>query len=440
MDKSLPNNIEAEISLIAGIFINNDILIDTIGVIKPSDFYYKPHEIIYSKLIELYKRNIPIDLITFANSINKDLLASIGGLTYLSKVIGSQFSVSNYKAYIKVIKDLSNKRTIIQGCQEAIDNALNEEVETRNIITKLENKIPTLDEFEGNTTIDTAQLMNETINSIEEGFKNGGKIIGVTTGYAPIDKATNGLIKGDLLVIAARPSMGKTALIMNMLNRLPKENKAILFEMEMSEEKLGIRMLAPKVLLNPQNLSRGQIGDNDFESIIKKSNEISLKNNVFINCKSTLSISDIKSEAKKVKLQHGLDVIFIDHIGKIRPDNLRATRNDQIGQISEGLKNIAKDLNVCVVALSQLNRAVEQRSDKRPVLSDLRDSGNIEQDADEILLLYRDDYYAERENRKSKSPGVLEIMVAKNRDGEVGLIKLSYNTKYQFISEFPRSY
>lgn len=161
------------------------------------------------------------------------------------------------------------------------------------------------------------------------------------------------------------------------------------------------------------------------------------KNNVFINCRTGLSVSEIKAEAKKIKIQNGLDVIFVDHIGKVRPDNPKATKNDQIGQISEGFKNMEMDLDICCVVLSQLNREVEKRTDKHPIMSDLRDSGCIEQDADEILMLYREDYYAECEGRKSNRPGLLEVLVAKNRDGNVGAIKLYYNTNYQIISDCP---
>lgn len=433
--KPLPNSKETEKDLLSSIFLRSDIILDTIGILKANDFYYKPHEIIYSKLIELYKKDIPADITTFVNYISKEQFASIGGITYLSQIVSSAASPSNYKAYIGIIKELSNRRCLIKACEEALQKSYKKEIEARYIIDDLESKLLNTNDFEEEKTISASELMNSTITLIEERYNNGGKLPGVTTGYKKIDSATNGFIKGDLMVIAARPSMGKTALIINMLNRLPKENKAMLFELEMSPEKLGLRMLSPKALLNSRNLSRGQIEGSDFGLIMKKSGEIALKNNIFINCKAGLSVAEIKAEAKKIKIKHGLSIIFVDHLGKVKPANPKATRNDQIGQISEDLKNLAKDLDICVVALSQLNRAVEGRPDKRPTLSDLRDSGNIEQDADEILLLYRDDYYAERENRESESPKELEIMVAKNRDGEVGLIKLLYDTKYQLISE-----
>jgi len=291
-----------------------------------------------------------------------------------------------------------------------------------------------MNDYDQEGTVNSEQLMETTLNAIEKGYNEGGKITGISTGYNNLDSAMNGLVKQDLILIAARPSMGKTALIANILSNIPKESKILMHELEMSKEKIGIRLLAAKSLRNPQDLARGNINDNDFEILGKKCNEISAKDNLYLNCKAGLTFGEIRAEAKKIKLQHGLDILIVDNIGKIKPDNIKASRNDQLGQISEGLKSLAKDLDICVVALSQLSRACESRPDKHPQLSDLRDSGNLEQDADTILFIYRDDYYAERENRESKKPGVMEIMVAKNRDGECGALELAYITKYQLIT------
>lgn len=437
INQPLPNDIEAERALLSSIFQKNDILVDTVSILKASDFYNTAHQIIYSKLVEIYTKNIPIDLITFTNNLGQEKLQSIGGVTYLSQIIGTTATTAHYKNHAKIIKNLSDKRQIINSCREALELALQKESDPKKIIDKLETEFMDLNDLEEERTVNASELMECTLNHIEEGYKRGGNAPGISTGYAILDKATGGLIKGDLYIIAARPSMGKTALTMNIINRIPQEHNVMLFEMEMSKEKMGIRLLAPRTILNTQELSRGQLRDSDFELITRKAAEIAGKDNIYLNCKAGLSLAEIRAEAKKIKLKHGLDILFIDHIGKIKPDNPRASRNDQVGQISEGLKNLAKDLDVCVVALSQLNRAVESRTDKHPQLSDLRDSGNLEQDADIVMFLYRDDYYAEREDRASKRPGILEIALGKQRDGEVGLIELSYNTKYQIITELP---
>jgi len=437
MDKPLPNNKAVEATLIADIFLSNDIMVDCIGTLKAEDFYYKPHEIIYSTLLGLYKKNIPLDLPIFINNIKKETLSSIGGITYLTEIVGSEVSTYNYKEYIKIINNLSIKREVIKACNEAMSMAYGEETDIRNVIDSLETKILNTSDIDEEKTANSEDLMIESINIIENGYKNGGQLLGTSTGFKALDNAINGFVKGDLVIIAARPSMGKTALSMEMLNKLDPDKKGAIFEMEMTKGKLGIRMLAPRTYINPQNLSKGLIKDTDFKVILKEAGEIAFKNNIFINCRTRLSVAEIGAEAKKIKIRNGLDIVFIDHIGKVRPDNPKATKNDQIGQISDGLKNMAMDLDICCVVLSQLNRDVEKRPDKHPVMSDLRDSGCIEQDADEILMLYRDDYYAESEGRQSKNPGVLEILVAKNRDGFRGALKLYYNTNYQIISEQP---
>jgi len=437
-DKPLPSNREVEISLLANIFMKNDIMADCIGLIQSKDFYYNSNQIIYEKLEELYKKSIPIDLTIFLNNLNKDKIESIGGITYLSEIIGSEVSIDNYKEYIKIIKNLSTKRKVIRECTVALGEAYDEDIDIQEVISTLEAKMLNTSTTDvENRTVNLQELMSESIDLIEFGYKNGGQLLGTHTGYKALDNAINGFVKGDLVIIAARPSMGKTALSMEMLNKLPKDKKGLIFEMEMPKGKLGIRMLAPRTYINPQNLSRGLIKDNDFITITNEAGQIANKNNVFINCRTNLSVGEIRAECKKIKIQNGLDVIFVDHIGKVRPDNIKDSKNNQIGQISEGLKNLAMDLDICVVVLSQLNRMVESRNDKHPVMSDLRDSGNVEQDADEILMLYRDDYYAEREGRQSKNPGLLEVLVAKNRDGFAGKINLYYNTNYQVISETP---
>lgn len=438
INKPLPHNSMVEKELLSMIIQKNDIFAELIGMLVPEDFYVGIHSMIYKKMLSLYSRDVPIDVQTIVNNIDRDTLQSIGGVTFLADLSVAAISTANYKHYAKMIKNSSHKRKIIKGCMEAMATAFDDtDVEPLKIVDDLENKFITMNSHEQEGTVNAFELMESTIDLIEDGYKNGGKTTGITTGYKSLDKAINGLIKKDFLLIAARPSMGKTALIMNIANNIPKTSNIMIFELEMSKEKLGIRLLAPKTLKNPMDLAKGNIKDNDFELLTKRASEISDKNNIYLNCKGGLSLAELRSESKKIKIKHGLDIIIIDHIGKIKPDNLKASRNDQVGQISEGLKNLAKELDACVIALSQLNRECEKRADKHPQLSDLRDSGNLEQDADAIMFLYRDDYYAVRENRESDSPGVMDILIAKNRDGEVSRVELSYNTDYQRITEVP---
>lgn len=432
--RALPHNEEIEKELLGMVFIKNDILVDLITDLVPTDFYNSINEILYSKMIAMYQRNISIDLNTLVIGLG-DHLKDIGGITFLASLIATASSTSQHKAYITILKELSNKRKVIEGCNKALDDIYGEDANSSDIINKLESNFINLQstEREGMTTIENA--LQDTVTNYERIFNNGGAMEGITTGYKQIDRATGGFVRGDLMLIAARPSIGKTALVLNMINNIPKGDNTAIFEMEMTKDKICTRLLAAKAILNSKDLARAVDFDKNSNLIMQKCNEISIKENLFIDDRCGLTISQIRAEAKKIKIKHGLDVIVIDHIGKIQPDNLKASRNDQLGQVSQGLKILAKELNVCVVALSQLSRKCEDRSDKNPQLADLRDSGNLEQDADSILLLFRDDYYAEREQRDSEAPGVLEVMIAKNRDGEVGLIRLNYNTKFQYISE-----
>jgi len=419
------------------LFIKNDLIAELVTQLKSQDFYNNQHQVIFSKMVEMYSKDIPITIQTLINSLNKDILQGIGGMTYIAEVGTAAVTIQNFMYLLKVIKELSHKRNIIKGCMNAIDEAFTGDIESINIVDELETNFITMNNIkDGESTINAAELMELTLNSIEEGFNNGGKLKGITTGYNNLDNALGGLVKQDLILIAARPSMGKTALIINIIDNIPNNKKVLFHELEMSKEKIGIRLLASKTLKNPRELSDGTINPNDFGLITDKCNEVSDKDNLFLNCKAGITIGEIRAEAKKIKLKYGLDILIVDHLGKIKPDNLKLSRNDQIGQISEGLKNIGKELDITVIALSQLSRQCEMRPDHHPQISDLRDSGNLEQDADIIMFLYRDDYYAERESdRERKKPNKLEIMIAKSRDGEVGMLELDYITSIQKITE-----
>ena len=419
---------ETELTILSDILLDNEIMAECIGVLKDTDFQSKTNGIVYRAMFEMYKSRIPIDPVTLANSLGDKVYAAIGGMKYMLKMQCASPGKYGYKQHIALVKTESDRLKLIKACQEAIEQA-EECKNTQEIISELESKfIKTNDQH---NVLDLDGLFGLTLQIIEDGFNNGGQINGVSTGYKALDNATGGFNKGDLMVIAARPSMGKTALILNMMSNIPKGDNAMLFELEMSEGKLGARLMSSRVGINPKLLSRGAIGERDFEPIIKVTGLASAKNNLFFDCRAGLNVSQIRSEANKIKIKHGLSVIFVDHIGIMRPDNPKSSRNDQIGTISRELKAIAKDLDVCVVCLSQLNRSVEGRADKQPGLSDLRDSGNIEQDSDQVLLLYREDYYKDENDIVSN----FEIIIAKNRDGECGKILLQYDTNTQLIYE-----
>lgn len=418
---------ETELTILSDIMLDNDIMAECIGILKDTDFKEASNGIVYKTMQEMYRKHIPIDPVTLANSLGNNYKA-VGGMNYMLTMQQASPGKAGFKQHISIVKKESDRKKLIEACREATKEAL-DGGDPAEIIDRLESKFIRTDER--HKVIDLNDLMLLTLEMIETGYHQGGKINGVSTGFVALDNTVGGFNKGDLMIVAARPSMGKTALILNMMNNIPKGDNAILFEMEMSEGKLGARLMASKVGINPKLLSRGAIGENDFDSIVKISGIAGDKNNLFFDCRAGLTVGQIRAEVKKLKIKHGLSVVFIDHIGIMRPDNPKANRNDQIGTISRELKAIAKDLDVCVVCLSQLNRGVEGRADKQPALSDLRDSGNVEQDADQVLLLYREDYYKPENDFVS----TFEIIVAKNRDGEIGKILLQYDTNTQLIYE-----
>jgi len=418
---------ETELTILSDVLMDNDIMAECIGVLTESDFDSSQNAIIYKAMTEMYKNRIPIDPVTLVNTLG-DKFKAIGGMKYLMKLQSASPGTAGWKQHLNIVKKESERRTLIMACAKAIDQAENE-IDPQEIISELESAFIRSDDQ--HKIVDLAELFGITLQMIEDGYNHGGEINGVTTGFTALDNATGGFNKGDLMIVAARPSMGKTALILNMMNNIPKGDNAVLFEMEMSEGKLGARLMSSKVGINPKLLSRGAVSEIDFEPIIKVTGMAGEKNNLFFDCRAGLTVGQIRAEVKKLKIKHGLSVVFIDHIGIMRPDNPKASRNDQVGTISRELKAIAKDLDVCVVCLSQLNRGVESRTDKQPALSDLRDSGNVEQDADQVLLLYREDYYKDDNDPVS----AFEIIIAKNRDGEVGKILLQYDTNTQLIYE-----
>lgn len=429
--QQLPQNIEAERNVLGSILKDNNILIDMIGNITAEDFYNSAHKIIFHTMEEMFKADIPIDITTVVNKLGQDNLASVGGITYLVELGNSIPSTANVKSYIDIVKEKADKRKLIKTCEKALSEAYNEEKKTSSVISLLENELLNIGQIKQNKILTDTELMELTMDIIEKNYNNGGVIPGMSLGITALDKATGGFRKGDMNVIAGRPSMGKSLLMLNLAENLGKQYKTALFELEMSAEKLGIRRLAARSLINSFKLSKGDIEDKDWDKLMQNASDVAALNNIFTDTTPGITMAEIKAKCKKLKIQYGLDLVFIDHLGLITPSSGNS-RNEQIGEITKQGKIMAKDLDICVVFLSQLSRACEQRTDKRPMLSDLRESGNIEQDADAIMLLYRDEYY----NRDTEDKGVMECNIAKQRDGNTGVIKLNYRPEYQKITDF----
>ncbi|MCY6957831.1 replicative DNA helicase [Clostridium brassicae] len=420
----LPFNLDAEASILGSILIDNKSINSTLDKINSDDFYSSSNKYIYESMLKLYKKKIAIDEITLSQNIGKENLKSIGGITYILKLKQSTPNAKHIKNYISIVKDSSNKRKLILAMQEALQNI--HEKDTQEVIKDLSKSFVD-DNTSENQVYNMEQIIESSLNYIENAYKNGGKIVGMSTGFDIYDKYSNGIKKQEISIIAARPSMGKTAFSLNAIHHLSQEKKVMMFQLEMGVNDIGTRMLAAAGFINALDLQQGKLQDKDWNKISRISAELS-KSNFILDTTGGLSWNQIEARIRKEKFQNGLDVVFIDHIGLIKVPN--KNRNIEIGEITTSAKALAKELDIAIVFLCQLNRGCEQRADKRPILSDLRDSGNIEQDSDLITFIYRDEYY----NAETEDQNIMELIIAKNRNGMVGTVKVAYLKECQLIA------
>lgn len=424
LTKAPPHDKLAEKSVLGAILLENKCFIDVIDVINADDFYQSNNKHIFIAMYNLYKKKQPIDVITLIQEIGQDKIMAVGGPSYLTELTEIP-TWRNVKQHSKIIKECSERRGLISSLSKALEDSY--ECNLLNVVSDLSKSL-----ISGSAKEDknytAAQIMEKTIERIQKAYETGGKITGLSTGIARYDKYSNGIKKQEVSIIAARPSMGKTVFTLNLINGLSKQHKVMMFQLEMSVEDIGTRMLAAESFINGLNLQQGKITDKEWNSLGTATNLLSTRQFV-LNDEGGLSWDEIEQRIKREKIHNGLDVVFIDHLGLIRVAN--RNRNNELGEITARAKALAKELDIAVVFLSQLSRACEQRTDKRPMLSDLRDSGNIEQDADLVTFLYRDEYY----NRETEDKNIMEAIIAKNRNGLVGNIKLAYLNEFQIVGD-----
>jgi replicative DNA helicase len=420
--KPLPHNLEVEQSLLGGLILNPNTLMDVISIITHDDLYRDAHKLIYNAIYSLFTRNEAIDMITVINELrNMQALDSVGGISYVSSLNGV---AGNVKTYANILKELSNKRKLIKLGQELMEKGFDEKSKSKEILNATEDGLFKINTVTENKLMKADQLINITLEKIEKMYQTGGGMTGTPTDFSEIDRITRGLQRQDLVILAARPSMGKTTLAENIASNVAKHNTVAIFSLEMSKEQLMAKMLAADSMVKYESVKSGQLDEQDWGKIANTSALIANKK-LFIDDTAAMTVNQIKAQAKKIKLQYGLDAIIIDYLQLMKGQG--GNREQEISGISQGLKGIAKELDCTVIALSQLSRACESRPDKRPMLSDLRESGSIEQDADIVLFLYRDEYY----NKETEEKNVAECIFAKNRNGKVGTVKLAWLGEYQ---------
>lgn len=424
--RALPHNINAEKEVLSSILQKNDIFCDVCEIIKAEDFYEPKHQILFSIVAKLFQQSEQITLNSIVMMLG-DGLREIT-ITYLSELTTFALTTATAATNAKIVKELSKRRKIIMETQKLLQGSYDTKNDLKKLIGGFENEISFA---EDKSNIWSMQdVMAATLETVERNYNNGGKIVGMETGLKSLDIALNGMQRKNVIVIAARPSMGKSVFGLNIAEGLSKKYHVYYSSLEMDKEKLGMRLIAKNTGINSLKVSMGNLEDKEWEVIGIKSSKMAMQN-LWIDDSSDLSMMDIKSRCQKLKMQSGLDVIIIDHIGLLKPHSKRATRELEIADISRMGKILAKELDCTVIFLSQLNRTCESRVDKRPILSDLRDSGSIEQDADVVMALYRDEYY----NPGTEDKNIMEVLIRKNRDGQLGTLKFAYLDKYQLIGE-----
>lgn len=425
-----PQDIEAEFSVLGGLMLDSEAFDQVADIIEIADFYTPAHQVIYKAILELHQKTQPIDLITVKNHLeSKNELDQIGGPEYLLTLLDKVITSANIDSHAKIIKEKSLLRKLIHTSTGIIEKSFSHDYSDVDwLIDYAESEILKVGEEKSSSgLIGSTEIVTASIKKIEELYQRKADVTGVPSGFTDLDKMTAGLHGGELIIIAARPSMGKTAFSLNVASHMAlRAKKAVAyFSVEMGKESLMMRLLAGESKISMGELRNGRIQDASWPKLIQAAGLIS-ESKLFIDDTSGISPFEIRARCRRLKAQHGLDCIMIDYLQIMQLKQKVDSREREVSEISRSLKAIAKELNVPVIALAQLNRGVEGRSDRRPMLSDLRESGSIEQDADVIMMLYRDDYYDKDDQDKQ---GHAEVIIGKQRNGPTGTVKLRFDAK-----------
>ncbi|WP_127837067.1 replicative DNA helicase [Clostridium prolinivorans] len=426
--RSLPHNIEAEQWVLGSMLKEKTSIAQAVEVLKSEDFYRDAHKILFDTMVELFQKDIPVDMVTLANELTaKQKLEAVGGITYITEVYSTAISTANVASYIKIVYDKSILRKLIRASNEIIENSYNKQDNVEGVLDSAEQKIFNIADKRNIADFEPMHVVLERgFLEIERLYNNKGEITGIPSGFKDLDAKTSGFQKGDMVLIAARPSMGKTTFALNLAQyaALRAGKSVAIFSLEMSKEQLAYKLLCAEANVDMLKLRTGNLDDRDWENIAKASGPLAAAK-IFIDDTAGISVMEMRSKCRRLKLEHGIDMILIDYLQLMSGSNSES-RQQEVSEISRSIKALAKEMQCPVIALSQLSRAPEQRADHRPMLSDLRESGSIEQDADLVMFLYRDEYY----NKETEEKNVAECIIAKQRNGPTGTVKLAWLGQY----------
>ena len=432
----LPHSIEAEQAVIGAMLMDKEAILTSSEIISGEDFYQSAYGILFETIVELFNEGKPVDLITLQNRLReKDVPAEVSSLEFARDLLSAVQTSANVKYYAEIVSEKAMLRRLIKLNEEIANICYLGKEPLEAVLETTEKKVFELVQRRNTGDVPIKDVVLSALEKIEKASKTNGSVTGIPTGFLDLDYKMSGLQPSDLILVAARPSMGKTAFVLNIAQNVAfKENKTTaIFSLEMSKEQLVNRLFSLESQVDSQSLRTGNLKDSDWEKLIESAGIIG-KSNLIIDDTPGISISELRSKCRKYKLEHNLELIIIDYLQLMtgRVGGRSESRQQEISDISRSLKGLARELNVPVIALSQLSRAVEQRPEHRPMLSDLRESGAIEQDADVVMFIYRDDYY----NKDTELKNVAEIIIAKQRNGSIGTVNLTWLPNYTKFANY----
>ncbi|WP_317312320.1 replicative DNA helicase [Clostridium thermobutyricum] len=433
--KTLPQSIEAEQSVLGAMLISRNAIAPAAEKLEEEDFYRDSHKVLFRSIVEMFKRDMAVDLVTVLEYLKStDVLERAGGVTYVTEISSSVPTTANLSSYIQIVQEKSTLRKLIRASNEIIEESYNKQGEVESVLDKAEKRI--FDISEKRTTSDFESLgtvLERGFIEIERLYNNKGEVTGVSSGFKDLDDKTSGFQKGDMILVAARPSMGKTTFTLNIAEHaaLREGKSVVIFSLEMSKEQLAYKLLCSEANIDMLKLRTGNLEPDDWDRIARATGPLS-KAKMYIDDTAGVTVMEMRSKCRRLKMEYGIDLIMIDYLQLMSGSSGSDNRQQEVSEISRSIKALAKEMECPVIALSQLSRAPEQRADHRPMLSDLRESGSIEQDADVVMFLYRDEYY----NKDTEEKNTGECIIAKQRNGPVGTVKLAWLGQYSKFANY----
>lgn len=439
--KIQPNSVESEQAVLASMLMSREAVVNVADMLTKDDFYQTQYGVIFEAMVELYHEGTSIDLITLMERLKeKGVPESVYGIETMQELMSAVPTSANAKKYAEIVKDRANMRRVIKLAENAANECYTLKDSSANILNNIENQVleMTQNANNGDDIVPIREVVDNVLRNIREAAKQQGNVTGVPTGFLDLDDMLTGLHGSELILVAARPAMGKTAFVLNIAEYviLKTDVPVAIFNFEMNKEQLVQRMIAMESQVNSQNIRTGNLQDDQWLKLYESSNIIG-GTKLFIEDQSNVTIGDIRNKCRKLKQRHNVGLIIIDYLQLMSGNGRTDSRQQEVSEISRGLKVLAKELDVPIIALSQLSRAVEARTDHRPMLSDLRESGSIEQDADVVMFIYREDKY--RDDLPEEDKNKAEIIIAKQRNGATGTVMLGWQGEYTKFVNLERS-